>query len=179
MSLSNKILIIRPVHGLCNQINSLVKGILLAYHTNRNLYIDQFQIDCNHIEKRSNIDQIYDLQQLQTIIDFLKLNVKILENIDINDNSIIKKLNIQHDDDYNSINIENYLKYNEKESILDIENLSLFFAIEKHNLEDMYEQLRVNIPFHNKYVELAEKIKETFHLQNYVCVHLRFRRRLL
>ena len=57
--------------------NSLVKGILLAYYTKRNLYIDQFQIDCNHIEKRNNVGQIYDLQKLQTIIDFLKLNVKI------------------------------------------------------------------------------------------------------
>ena len=173
MSLLNKILIIRPIHGLCNQINSLVKGILLAYHTNRNLYIDQFQIDCNHIEKRNSIDQIYDLEKLQTIIDFFKLDVKILEEINIKDNSIIKKLNIQHENDYNNIIIENYMKNNENELILDIENLSLFFDIKKHNLEEIYEQLRINLPFHNKYVELSEKIKETFHLQNYVCVHLR------
>lgn len=173
MSLLNKILIIRPIHGLCNQINSLVKGILLAYYTNRNLYIDKFQIDCNHIEKRNSIDQIYDLEKLQTIIDFLKLDVKILEETNIKDNSIIKKLNIQHENDYNNIIIENYMKNNENELILDIENLSLFFDIKKHNLEEIYEQLRINLPFHNKYVELAEKIKETFHLQNYVCIHLR------
>lgn len=173
MSLSNKILIIRPIHGLCNQINSLVKGILLAHQTNRNLYIDQFQIDCNHIEKRDNIDKIYDLQKLQNIIDFLKLHVKILKTLHIKDNSTIKKLNIQHEDDYSNIHIEKYMKENENELIIDIENLSLFYDIKNHDFKKKYDQLRINIPFNNKYIELAEKIMETFHLKNYVCIHLR------
>lgn len=173
MSLSNKILIIRPIHGLCNQINSLVKGILLAHNTNRNLYIDHFQIDCNHLERRNNINQIYDINKLQNIIDYLKLRVKIIEDFHIKDNYIIKKLFVQHDNDYSKINIENYMKENENEVILDIENLSLFYNIHKYDLEEVFDKLIINIPFHNKFIELSKKIRETFNLKNYVCIHLR------
>ena len=173
MALLNKVLIIRPVYGLCNQINSLVKGILLAHYSNRDLYIDQFQIDCNHKEKRNKIDIIYDLGKLQNILEFLKLQVKILDNLDIKNNPNIKKLIVQQENDYNKIDIEKYMKENEKESILDVENLSLYFDTNKHNLEETFNIIITNIPFHNRFIELSEKIMETFHLKNYVCLHLR------
>ena len=37
--------IISPRIGLCNQLQTITNGLLLSIKYNRNLYIDQFQID--------------------------------------------------------------------------------------------------------------------------------------
>ena len=53
--------IIQPRIGLCNQLQTIVKGILLSIKYNRNLYIDNFQIDLTSCSL-SDINDILNVQ---------------------------------------------------------------------------------------------------------------------
>ena len=180
MESNNKLLIIKPKYGLCNQITSIVKGIILAHISKRDIYIDKFQIDCNNSENRIELSEIFNLKKLYQIIKFFKLNVSIIHKLILENRTIVNNINIH---EYNNcsdgnlkehnykINFISYLENNEKEDILDIGDTISSIIPDSYN--EIYENFKINMPFHNNYIQSSIKIKECFQLQNYICIHLR------
>ena len=180
MKSTNKLLIIKPKYGLCNQITSIVKGIILAHISKRDIYIDKFQIDYNNSENRIELSEIFNLKKLYQIIKFLKLNVTIIHKLILDNRNIVNNININ---EYNNctdgnikehnykINFISYLENNEKEDILDIGDT--ISSIIPESYTQIYENFKINIPFHITYIQSSIKVKECFQLQNYICIHLR------
>ena len=76
--------IISPRIGLCNQLQTIVKGILLGIKYGRNIYIDQFQIDLSS-GRKCDINNILDIAKINMFLqDVLKTHIKILYMIDKN-----------------------------------------------------------------------------------------------
>ena len=88
--------IVSPRLGLCNQLQSIVKTFLLGIKYNRQIYIDNFQIDLNS-GRLIDINEILDIDKMNNFYSEKNINIKIHKNID---NNIIKELS---GIDYNKI----------------------------------------------------------------------------
>lgn len=177
---NKKLLIIRPRCGLTNQLSCIAKGIIYSHITNRNLYIDNFQIDYRDYENFKNINEIINIKKLQNTINKLNLNViienNIYYNLSNNSNKIyeIKKINT-------FTNIEIYflqdiipiIFHEENNSIinLDIDNPISCVIPEEYNLI-LYE-IMIEIDFVEELKNISNNIINKLNLKNYTCIHLR------
>ena len=76
--------IISPRIGLCNQLQTIVKGILLAIKYNRNIYIDKFQIDVQS-KRLEDIHKILDINKMNVFLkDVIKTDIVILNTLNTN-----------------------------------------------------------------------------------------------
>ena len=100
--------IISPRIGLCNQLQTIVKGLLLAIKYNRNIYIDKFQIDLKS-GRITDINNILNIDEMNNFLQYtIKTPIKILKTIDINIINNLKKYNLPNID-YNEIQCIQYL----------------------------------------------------------------------
>ena len=188
MDYNNKLLIIRPRCGLTNQLSCIAKGIIYAHITNRNLYIDNFQIDYRDYENFKNINEIINIKKLQNTINKLNLNVIIENNIyyDLSNNLSnnlsnisnkiyeIKKINTFTDIEiYFLEDIIPIIFHEENNSIinLDIDNPISCVIPEEYNLI-LYE-IMIEIDFVEELKNISNNIINKLNLKNYTCIHLR------
>ena len=164
------ILIIDLTSGLCNQLNTIAKSIILAEIFGRNIYFNSFQIHYNINDNKMDFNKIINVDKLQENINKLNLNVIIHKKLDINPIEIIQfNSNIQK---YTSI--EDYISLIKKQDhikYLNIESSTLPVIPEKY--KTILDSIVLDIHFNDKFINFASRIKETFNLNNYICVHLR------
>ena len=177
---NKKLLIIRPRCVLTNQLSCIAKGIIYSHITNRNLYIDNFQVDYRDYENFKNINDIIDIKKLQNTINKLNLNVIIENNIyyDLSNNSNkiyeIKKINTFTDIEiYFLEDIIPIIFHEENNSIvnLDIDNPISCVIPDEYNLI-LYE-IMIEIDFVEELKNISNNIINKLNLTNYTCIHLR------
>jgi hypothetical protein len=172
--------IISPRIGLCNQLQTIVKGILLGIKYNRDIYIDKFQI---HLYD-NNFCDINEILNISKINEYLKsqgVTIKILKNIDqhiINNLSQYFLPNI----DYSKVAYSSYINSDIEENLHkniiylgNIVSLDLYksFNYIYRDYTNMFHLIMTNIIFHDKFYEIKEKIKTNLKLVNYSTIHLR------
>jgi len=168
-----KIFIVKPSSGLCNQLQTIAKTILLAKKYNRNIYFDKLQINIYN-DKFDDFNNIISIDKLNDILlNKFNFDVKVVNNISFFNN--IYKIKDSNNSLENSINIptidniDYYIeKYNDK-FYLDIGNpVSL-----KPDSYSEYQHVLYNIPFQQKFYDIANYIKKKLELNDYICMHLR------
>jgi hypothetical protein len=167
---NKNILIINLTSGLCNQLNTIAKSIILAEIFDRNIYFKSFQIHYNSNDNKLDFNEIINIDKLQENINKLKLNVKIHKSLNINPTEIIKlnsnNQKYEYIKDYISlITLQKNVKY------LNIECPISALIPEKY--KEILDNIVLDIHFTDKFIHFASRIKETFNLNNYICVHLR------
>ncbi len=165
-----KYLIVRPKYGLCNQLYSISKGIIYGIISGRNVIFSGFQIDYRDDNNLWEFTDIINITDLQEKIDSLNLKINISSDLNIN----CKKINTFSDEKIS--NIKDFVKIlfyeeNVNEEFLDIDNPISSNIPEKY--DELYKYLNVNIKFVDKYIIMANEIKNNLNLKNYVSVHLR------
>jgi hypothetical protein len=165
-----KFLIIRPKYGLCNQLYSISKGIILGIISNRDIIFNGFQLDYRNIENICNFNEIIDINYLQYLLDNSNLNLKIYSDINVDSKKIITNSNIEISYIKNFIPLL-FESENLDEKYLDIDNpISFNIPIE---YDHIIKYIDFNIKFTEKYINLSNKVKQHLGLNNYICIHLR------
>jgi hypothetical protein len=165
-----KYLIIRPKYGLCNQLLSISKGIIIGEIIKRDIIFIGFQIDYRNESNICNFKDIIDIEHLKTIIKEMNLNV----NIDSKEDLECFKIKTLFNEKTSVIKdfiplLEN--DENKNEIYLDVDNpISCNIPLD---YEKKLKYININIKFTNKYIELAHNIKNSLKLENYTCIHLR------
>jgi len=170
MNINKKFLVVRPKYGLCNQIYSISKGIIFGIITNRDIIFSKFQLD---YRDENNLCSFHDIINIDNLIYLLNTNnIKI--NIYSDDNINCKKINLFNNEKISYIKnfIELlFLAENNDENYLDIDNpISANIPDQYRNLE---KYININIKFTEKYINIANNIKNILNLKSYTCIHLR------
>ena len=175
--------IVSPRIGLCNQLQTIVKGILLSIKYNRNLYIDQFQIDLYNT-KLCDINDILNISKINDYLHNIKgenIKIKILEKIDKNiidniSNHFLPNLNYDKISTMDYIN--EYIEENIDKNIIylgNIVSLDIYrsFNYNWNDYNNLYHLIMSNITFNDKFYILKDDIKSQLNLKNYTSIHLR------
>ena len=75
--MKNKFLVITPKYGLCNQLLSISKGIILGIITNRNIIFKSFQLDYRNSDNICDFHDIIDIEYLKNIIKQNNIDIDI------------------------------------------------------------------------------------------------------
>lgn len=174
--------IISPRIGLCNQLQTITKGILLAIKYNRNIYIDKFQINL-HSGELTDINNILDINEINQFLEYkIKTPIKILNTIDIN---IFDKLDNYYlpNIDYHKISLHAYIsddiELNKNMEIIYLGNIVSLDTYKSFNCiyesidNNFYYLIMNNIKFHQTFYTLKDYIKQELKLTNFNCIHLR------
>ena len=171
--MNKKLLIINLKSGLCNQLVCIVKCLILASNSNRNIYFNNFQIDYKNLDELIPIEYVINLDKLQYYSDKFNLDVKILKHIDKNINDKIIKIE-KGDNNQDIYFIKNFIKLIEDNSEIEFLNIEAPISADipkKYN--KIFQNISINIPFSEKFIEYSNKIKSKFKLDYYLCIHLR------
>lgn len=175
--------IVSPRVGLCNQLQTIIKGILLGIKYNRNIYIDKFQIDL----KSGRLCDINDILDINRINNFLKNTIKtsilVLNKIEDNITKNLQNYFIPNID-YTSIAYKNYLNdVIESNATMEIIYLGNIVSLDiyssfncNHNdysENNLYYLVMRNIYFREIFYELKDNIKQILGLTQFNSVHLR------
>jgi hypothetical protein len=172
--------IISPRIGLCNQLQTIVKGILLAIKYNRNLYIDKFQIDL-----KSNIlvdiNDILDINKINVFLkDVIKTQIVILNTLNISNLDKYKLPNVDYNNIPHSIYINDDIELNKHMEIIYLGNIvslciykSFNYKYDDYSNDNFYHFIMNNIKFNQIFYTLKDYIKQELNLTNFNCCHLR------
>jgi hypothetical protein len=175
--------IISPRIGLCNQLQTIIKGILLAIKYNRDIYINQFQIDLKS-GKLTDINKILNIHEINQFLEnTIKTPIKILTDIDAN---IINKLeeyclpNIDYKNIATNVYINDDIELNRHMEIIYLGNIVSLDTNKSFNCKwgeytdtNFYYLVMNNIIFHPTFYTLKDVIKQELKLTNFNCIHLR------
>jgi len=176
--------IVSPRYGLCNQLQTIVKGILLGIKYNRNVYINKFQMDLDNNNKLCDINSILDIENINLFLqNSIKTNIKLLNAIDLN---IKKNLfnyclpTIDYDNIQSISYINDIIELNETMEIIYLGNIislninqSFNYDYDDYSNSNFYYLIMNNIKFNEIFYKLKEYIKQELQLINFNCVHLR------
>lgn len=166
-----KYLIIRPKYGLCNQLYSISKGIIYALISSRDIIFSHFQMDYRLENNTCNFEDIIDIDHLQNIINKKNLKIKINSMNNITNSKKIIKSNDEKISDITDFIPLLLNDINSEIEYLDVDNpISATIPFEYKRLENY---INIHIKFTDYYINLANNIKNIFHLNNYTCLHLR------
>jgi hypothetical protein len=167
---SKKFLIIRPKYGLCNQLYSISKGIVLGIISNRDIIFNGFQIDYRNIDNICNFNEIININHLQYLLDNSNLNLKVYSDINIDSKKIItnSELEISYIKDFIPLLFE---PENSNEEYLDVDNPISFNIPNEYT--HIIKYIDYNIKFTEKFINLSNVVKNKLKLDNYICLHLR------
>ena len=170
--MANKYLVVRPKYGLCNQLYSISKGIIIGILSKRNVIFSNFQMDFRYEDNLCNFEDVIDMIHLQNILDDKYIEIKVFANNDIKDIPKINTHGITEKIPYIKDFIDLLFKEdNIKEEYLDIDNPisaqipTIYNELEKH--------INAHIKFTTKYIQLANNVKKCLNLTNYNCIHIR------
>ena len=167
---TKKFLIIKPKYGLCNQLLSISKGIILGLITKRDIIFNSFQLDYRNINNVCEFHKIIDIDDLQEKLNIININIKVYSSIDING---IKMQTFTNDDISYIKDLIPMFSYecNMQEKHLDVDNP--ISATLPSEYDELYKYINLNIKFTDKYINIANNIKTSLKLSNYTCIHLR------
>jgi len=168
--MTNKYLVITPKYGLCNQLLSISIGIICAIACNRDIIFKGFQLDYRNEQNICNFNEVIDIEHLQSIINGTVYNLKLYSLLEING------VNIKTFTDTDISYIKDFIPllfHNENSIIeyLDIGNP--ISTIIPDELYELYKYINLNIKFTDKYINIANSIKNNLKLNTYTCIHLR------
>lgn len=169
--MKKRVLVIRPRCGLTNQLSCIAKGIIWAHMSNRDLYIDNFQLDYRDYDNFMNIKQIINIQHLQKFLYSNGIFVSIENNIFKSD---IKKIEtFTTEDIYFIKDIISLIFHKDNIAIiaLDIDN-PISSEIPPEYEKTLYNIIQ-NIEFTDGLKNIATNIIQSLNLNNYTCIHLR------
>ena len=174
------IFIVEPKLGLCNQLQTIVKGILLSIKYQRDLFIHNFQINLN-TKTFTNINEILDINEINKFLKHNNYNIKVLKYLD---NSILSKIeefklpNINYNkiQVLKNINIDN--KNNLQNEYIYLGNivsicLQNSLNLKYYDFKNNYYQILANLKFNNIFYEIKNKIINDLKLNNFTAIHLR------
>jgi hypothetical protein len=166
----NKYLIITPKFGLCNQLLSISRGIILGIITNRNIIFKSFQLDYRNMDNVTAFDDIIDISHLKNILTSKKVMIDI-----ISQNMTGKKV-VTNNQEEEICYIKDFIPIlfyncNINETYLDIENPISYYIPNQYN--KLYNFINQNIQFTEKYIKIADNIKKKLNLIQYSVIHLR------
>jgi len=172
--------IVSPRLGLCNQLQSIVKGFLLANKYNRSIYIDGFQIDLGS-NVVCHINQILDIDGMNNLYLNHNLNIKIINSINpqiIEQIETHKLKELNYDNLQNMLCINNIIENNVDKNIIYIGNPVMLSILESFDLNyddysNLYYFLLNNLIYTKQFYTMKDNIKNTLQLSNYTCIHLR------
>jgi hypothetical protein len=178
--MNKKIFIINPRMGLCNQLQSIIKGILLAEKYKRDLYINKFQTDL-YSKNLCNIKKVLDIEKINLLLKQQNIHVSLISKLDYVMITKIKKVrNIDNEDNATLTVMNNIIEEgaNLEADILDIGNpvslcIEETFGLKWNDYSNKYYKIISNIQFHDDFYKEKEKIKSKLELTNYICMHLR------
>uniref|UniRef100_A0A6C0HD39 Polysaccharide pyruvyl transferase domain-containing protein n=1 Tax=viral metagenome TaxID=1070528 RepID=A0A6C0HD39_9ZZZZ len=172
--------IVSPRFGLSNQLQSIVKGILLGIKYNRDVYFNKFQINVYN-NNLCDINDVIDISKTNEYLKTLDIKIKIYDKIDKN---IIENIHefLMPNVDYEKMAWINCIN-NEIEKSLDknviylgnIVSLSIYDSFNDlvDDFNNLYYKIYANIVFNKKFYEIKDNIKKELHLINYSTTHLR------
>jgi len=174
------IFIVRPHGGLCNQLQTITKSILLGQKYNRDIYIYEFHTNVYNANKCA-ITEVLNLTELNCMLTKLNININVLTTLHKDIVSNIKPLygieskNIPRLDTLNNI-ID--MPENRNTQYLDIGNpvslcLRKGLDLNFNDFSNSYHNIMCNMPFHTKFYDFAKSIKSQLNLTDYICIHLR------
>lgn len=176
-------IIITPRIGLCNQLQTIVKGILLAIKYNRNIYIHKFQIDLNS-SRLTDINTILNIPKMNSFLhDVIHTSTQILDNVNIDITNNLANYQLPNVD-YANIAYNTYLnndiELNQHMEIIYVGNIvsldvykSFNYIWSNYTEDNLYHYIMTNITFHDKFYELKNYIKQQLHLTAFNSIHLR------
>ncbi len=169
-----KKLFVQPYSGLCNQLISIVNAIILAHISDRLLCINGFCSDYNNYDYVP-IEEIIDINYLNSLITKLSLSTKIITIFDKNEFRYISlPFEEKRSVPFLGSELAKYILNNEN---IDIENLNIgypfHFVSDNTVLENIRAELLKNIKFEKKWYEIALYIKTELKLNEYHTIHLR------
>ena len=175
--------VVSPRLGLCNQLQTIVKGILLGIKYNRNIYIDRFQIDFRN-EKLSDINCILDIEKMNMFLqNTIKTPIRILDTIDSNIKNNLYNYclpNISYKDVPTMFHINDHIELNKKMEIIYLGNIvsldikkSFNFNYDDYSDNNFYHVIMINIQFNETFYKIKNSIKQTLNLTKFNCIHLR------
>ena len=175
--------IVSPRIGLCNQLQTIVKGILLAIKYNRNLYIHKFQIDLKS-ERLSDINDILDLSQFnQFLKNVVKTHIVILSTLSANISTHLDKYklpNVNYVEIPRCSYINDDIELNKDMEIIYLGNIvsldiykSFNYKWEDTSDDNLYFLILSNIKFKQCFYEVKDYVKQALCLTNFNSVHLR------
>lgn len=173
MSVSvKKIFVVTPRGGLCNQLITIVNGIIYGDYFNRDVHFNGFQLDYKNNNEYINVDSILNFKKMQILINKLELSTNMLVSVDYSKKyKKIENIDISIKDLYNEINKED----NKEIDILNIGNLINVSLPpnDKLNYSNIFYILSNSIEFADDYIIRANIIKKSLKLSNYACIHMR------
>jgi hypothetical protein len=174
------IFIVKPHGGLCNQLQSITKGILLGQKYNRDIYIDMFHTNV-YDNSKCAITEVLNITELNSMLTKLNIPINILITLYPDIECNIKHLyGVEYDKIPTLDNLNNIIKLQENinTQYLDIGapvSLCIYksFGLHFDNYSNPYHNIMCNMPFHTKFYHLANTIKTHLNLTDYSCIHLR------
>ncbi len=171
--MGKKFLVITPKNGLCNQLLSITKGIILGIISNRDIVFNSFQLDYKNHNNICDFDRVIDLPHLRNILSNLKIDMALYSNLNIKGTL----LNKGSDNDIQIMHIKDLIPLILNDVNKDIEYLNIDSPITAEipkEYSNIHTAINLNIKFTDYYIGKANEIKMRLNMPDtYTCVHLR------
>jgi hypothetical protein len=170
--MGKKFYIIKPKNGLCNQLMSISKGIILGIINNRDVIFNGFQLDYKNFDNICSFEKIIDIKNLQKILDKNNIDIRVYSRRDING----IKLQINDESLTDIATISNILPILNSEFNIEPEYLDIGCPIST-KIPDEYQHIinyiDNNIKFTDYFINITKEIKKKLKLNEYICIHIR------
>lgn len=173
--------VVSPRLGLCNQLFSIVKSILLGVHYGRNVYISQFQKNYGDYNSLCDINEILNIDKINNfLLEHNVYNCKVISSFDLTnyDFSSFYMPNVDYERLPHMNYINNYIDENLHKEIIYLGNpvslcINQSFGWSWNDYTNLYYLLSGNSFFQDKFYALKDEIKCKNNLYEYATVHLR------
>jgi len=170
----DKKFIIFPGGGLCNQLWTISKSILLGHKYNRSIYFNNFEQNVCDKSSWCNINEVLDIEYINKFLINNNINTKIISKLE----GEIKKINLKDKEIIYRETLDKEIEENINVVNLNLGNpvnlcISKSFNLVPNDKNNLYYLICKNLKFQNKFYILKDKIKKELNLIDYVCIHLR------
>jgi hypothetical protein len=171
--------IVSPRKGLCNQLQTIVKGILLGIKYKRDVYIDKFQMDYNKNEL-CDINKVLNIDKMNVFLsETCGTKIKILDSIGSPNFSHFRMSELDSVDISTLYYINNHIERYEDKPIIYLGNIvsvciKKTFGYQLDDYTNPYYVIMSNLRFNDAFYDIKNFIKNKLELSdNYTTVHLR------
>lgn len=172
----NKLFVVSPRFGLCNQLQSIVKCILLGIKYNRHVYIDKFQTNLfSGDNSLCDINEVLDIENINLFLStFTETRINKTNNSDV----VHRIPELDYDRISETKFINDVLENNKNVPTIylgNIVSLCIFQSFGYHwdDYGNLYYVLMSKLRFMPIFYRMRDTVKRKLRLVNYACVHLR------
>jgi len=170
--MGKKFYIIKPKNGLCNQLMSISRGIILGIINNRDIIFNGFQLDYKNFDNLCLFEKIIDIENLKKILYEKNIDISIYSSKNIDG----IKLKMDNSADIDIAYISDILPILNNEINNEHEYLDIGCPI-SIQIPDEYQHILYyidnNIKFTDYFINLTYDIKNNLDLSEYVSIHIR------